>query len=159
MMGTRTGDLDPGILFYLINEKRYDARRLARLVDHEAGLLGVSGISSDVKTLLDRRASDPHAAQAVELFCYQLRKTIGALAAALGGLDTLVFTGGIGERAATVRWEVCRGLECLGVRLDGQRNEASADAISTPQSPCTVRVIPTQEDLMIARHTRRLIFP
>lgn len=159
MMGTRTGDLDPGILLYLINEKRYDARRLARLVDHEAGLLGVSGISSDMKTLLDKRASDPHAAQAVELFCYQVRKTIGALAAALGGLDTLVFTGGIGERAATVRWEVCRGLECLGVRLDAQRNEASADAISTPQSPCTVRVIPTQEDLMIARHTRRLIFP
>jgi acetate kinase len=159
MMGTRTGDLDPGILLYLINEKRYDARQLARLVNHEAGLLGVSGISSDMKTLLDKRASDPHAAQAVELFCYQLRKTIGALAAALGGLDTLVFTGGIGERAAPVRWEVCRGLECLGVRLDAQRNEASADAISTPQSPCTVQVIPTQEDLMIARHTRRLIFP
>ena len=158
MMGTRTGDLDPGILLYLINEKRYDARQLARLVDHEAGLLGVSGISSDMKTLLDKRAGDPHAAQAVELFCYQLRKTIGALAAALGGLDTLVFTGGIGERAATVRWEVCRGLECLGVRLDAQRNEASADPINAPQSPCTVRVIPTQEDLMIARHTHRLIF-
>jgi acetate kinase len=158
MMGTRTGDLDPGILLYLINEKGYDARQLAQLLDHESGLLGVSGISSDMKTLLDKRTSDPHAAQAVELFCYQLRKTIGALAAALGGLDTLVFTGGIGERAATVRREVCRGLEYLGIRLDAQRNESSADAISAPQSPCTVRVIPTQEDLMIARHTRRLIF-
>jgi acetate kinase len=157
MMGTRSGDLDPGILLYLINEKGYDARQLARLVDQEAGLLGVSGISSDMKTLLDKRASDPHAAEAVELFCYQLRKTIGALAAALGGLDTLVFTGGIGARAATVRWEVCRGLECLGVRLDAQRNAASVDTISAPQS-CTVRVIPTQEDLMIARHTRRLLF-
>jgi acetate kinase len=158
MMGTRTGDLDPGVLLYLINQKRYDARQLARLVDHEAGLLGVSGISPDMKTLLDKRASDPHAVEAVELFCYQLRKTIGALAAALGGLDTLVFTGGIGERAATVRWEVCRGLECLGVRLDAQRNEASVDTISTPQSACSVRVIPTQEDLMIARHTSRLLW-
>jgi acetate kinase len=159
MMGTRSGDLDPGVLLYLLNEKRYDARQLERLVDYESGLLGVSGISSDMKTLLEKRAAAPHAAQAVELFCYQVRKQIGAFAAALGGLDTLVFTGGIGERAAPVRWEVCEGLEYLGIRLDPRRNDAQAETISDPQSICAVRVIPTREDLMIARHTRRAVFP
>jgi len=159
MMGTRSGDLDPGIMLYLINEKQYDARRLEQLVNHQAGLLGVSGISSDMKTLLEKRHSEPTAAQAVDMFCYQLRKHIGALAAVLGGLDTLVFTGGIGERAARVRWEVCQSLKYLGIYLDAQRNDAHADSISTPQSPCTVRVIPTNEELMIARHTRKLIFP
>jgi acetate kinase len=159
MMGTRSGDLDPGILLYLMNEKGYDSRRLERLVNHEAGLLGVSGQSQDMKTLLEKRGSDPNAAQAVEMFCYQIRKHIGALAAVLGGLDTLVFTGGIGERAAPVRCDVCRGLEFLGVYLDPQRNELHADTISTSESPCNVRVMPTNEDLMIARHTRKLIFP
>jgi acetate kinase len=159
MMGTRSGDLDPGIMLYLINEKRYDARQLEQLVNHEAGLLGVSATSPDMKTLLEKRDSDPHAAQAVDLFCYQLRKHIGALTAVLGGLDTLVFTGGIGERAAPVRWDVCRGLEYLGIHLDPQRNAVHADPISAPHSSCTVRVIPTNEDLMIARHTRTLIFP
>jgi len=159
MMGTRSGDLDPGIMLYLINEKQYDARRLEQLVNHQAGLLGVSGISSDMKTLLEKRHSEPTAAHAVDMFCYQLRKHIGALAAVLGGLDTLVFTGGIGERAPRVRWEVCQNLKYLGIYLDAQRNDAHADSISTPQSPCTVRVIPTNEELMIARHTRKLIFP
>jgi acetate kinase len=158
MMGTRSGDLDPGILLYLMNEKRYDARQLEQLVNHEAGLLGVSGISPDMKTLLEQRDGDPHAAQAVEMFCYHLRKHLGALTAVLGGLDTLVFTGGIGERAAPVRWEVCRGLEHLGIHLDPQRNVLSADPISAPHSSCTVRVIPTNEDLIIARHTRHVIF-
>jgi acetate kinase len=158
MMGTRSGDLDPGILLYLMHEKHYDARQIEHLVNHEAGLLGVSGISPDMKTLLDKRESEPHAAQAVEMFCYALRKYIGALTAVLGGLDTLVFTGGIGERAAPVRWEVCRGLEYLGLHLDPQRNAVHADPSSTPHSSCTVRVIPTNEDLMIARHTRVLIF-
>lgn len=111
-----------------------------------------------MKTLLEKRESDPNAAQAVEMFCYHLRKHIGALTAVLGGLDTLVFSGGIGERAAPVRWEVCRGLEYLGIHLDPERNQAHADIISTPRSPCAVRVIPTNEDLMIARHTRRVIF-
>jgi len=158
MMGTRSGDLDPGLMVYLIDRKGYDGRRLDRLVNHESGLLGVSAISSDVKTLLEKRAAEPNAALAIEMFCYQVRKQIGALAAALGGLDLLVFTGGIGERAAPVRFEVCRGLEYLGIKLDRQRNEAHADPVSAPDSPCTVRVIPTNEDLMIARHTRRLIF-
>ena len=158
MMGTRSGDLDPGILLYLMNKKGYDSRRLERLVDHEAGLLGVSGLSPDMKTLLEKRGGEPKAAQAVEMFCYQLRKHIGALAAVLGGLDTLVFTGGIGERAAPVRWEVCRDFEFLGIRLDPERNAIHADTISVSEGRCTVRVIPTNEDLMIARHTRRLIF-
>jgi acetate kinase len=157
MMGTRSGDLDPGIVLYLMNEKGYDARRLERLVNHEAGLLGVSGISPDMKTLLEQRESSPSAAQAVEMFCYQVRKQIGALTAVLGGLDLLVFTGGIGERAAPVRWEICRGLEYLGIAVDRERNHTHADPISTSGSRCTVRVIPTQEDLMIARHTRKLL--
>jgi len=158
-MGTRSGDLDPGILLYLMNEKGYDSRRLERLVNNQAGLLGVSGLTPDMKTLLEKRESEPDANQAVEMFCYQIRKHIGALSAVLGGLDTLVFTGGIGERAAPVRWDVCRGLEYLGVHLNPRRNEVHADTISTSESPCTVRVIATNEDLMIARYTQKLIFP
>jgi acetate kinase len=157
MMGTRSGDLDPGVLFYLMDEKGYDTRQLEKLLDQRSGLVGVSGISSDMKTLLDQRAAEPHAAQAVELFCYTARKSVGALAAVLGGLDALVFTGGIGERAAPVRWMICRGLEHLGVHLDPAANDRHADIISTDQSPCRVRVIPTNEDLMIARHTRALL--
>jgi acetate kinase len=159
MMGTRSGDLDPGILLYLLTEKGYDAQRLEQVVNHQAGLIGVSGTSPDMKTLLEQQASDPKAAQAVEMFCYQLRKHIGAFTAVLGGLDTLVFTGGIGEHAAPVRWEVCAGLAYLGIQLDPQRNATHADLISVPHSRCTVRVTPTHEDLMIARHTRAVIFP
>ncbi len=157
MMGTRCGDLDPGILLYLMDEKGYDARRLEGLLNQHSGLLGVSGISSDMKTLLEKRASEPHAAQAVELFCYTARKYVGALSAVLGGLDTLVFTGGIGERAAPVRWLICSGLEYLGISLHRGKNDAHAGIISADSSPCTVRVIPTNEDLMIARHTRTLL--
>jgi acetate kinase len=157
MMGTRSGDLDPGVLLHLMHARGYDVRQIEHLVNHQAGLLGVSGISPDMQTLLEQREREPHAAQAIELFCYQLRKHIGALTAVLGGLDTLVFTGGIGEHAAPVRWEVCRGLAYLGIDLDPQRNVVSADVISTPGSACTVRVIPTNEDLMIARHTRTLL--
>jgi acetate kinase len=158
MMGTRSGDLDPGVLLYLMREKGYDARRLDRLVNSEAGLFGVSGLSPDMKTLLERRDREPAAALAVAMFCYQLRKHIGALAAALGGLDTLVFTGGIGERAAPVRWETCQGLEHLGLRLDPERNPANAGTVSRPDSRCVVRVIPTDEDLMIARHAWAVLF-
>jgi acetate kinase len=158
MMGTRSGDLDPGLIVYLIHQKGYDGRRLERLVNHESCLLGVSAISSDVKTLLEKRADEPNAALAIEMFCYQVRKQIGALAAVLGGLDLLVFTGGIGERAAPVRSEVCGGLEYLGIAIDRQRNDAHADTISSAAGQCVVRVIPTNEDLMIARHTGRVIF-
>lgn len=159
MMGTRSGDLDPGVLVYLMRAKRYDADRLDRLVNKEAGLLGVSGRSADMKTLLERRERDAAAALAVAMFCYQARKQVGAFAAALGGLDTLVFTGGIGERAAPVRAEICQGLEHLGVRLDAARNAAHADPLSAPDARCAVRVIPTNEDLMIARHSRAVLFP
>jgi acetate kinase len=158
MMGTRSGDLDPGIICYLLNERHFDAHGLVELVNHQSGLLGVSGISSDMKTLLERADTEPDAAMAVQMFCYQLRKQIGALSAALGGLDLLVFTGGIGERAAPVRWEACSGLEHLGVRLDRERNDSNADTISTLDCRCLVRVIPTNEDLMIAWHTNELVF-
>lgn len=157
MMGTRSGDLDPGVLLYLMNEKKYDAGKIEHLVDHEAGLLGVSEISPDMKTLLDMRKNEPRAAQAVEMFCYHLRKHIGALAAVLEGIDTLVFTGGIGEKAALVRQSVCEGLRHLGIHLDTGLNNVHAAVITTIDSPCTVRVIPTDEDLIIARHTHNLL--
>ncbi len=157
MMGTRSGDLDPGVLLYLMEEKGYDTRQLERLLNQRSGLIGVSGISSDMKTLLDKRSTEPHAAQAIELFCYTARKYIGALSAVLGGLDTLVFTGGIGEMVARVRWMICHGLDYLGIHLDPRGNDANADIISTTTSPGSVRVIPTNEDRMIARHTRALL--
>lgn len=156
MMGTRSGDLDPGVLLFLLR-KGWTVEQLAALLDYQSGLLGVSGVSSEMKTLLERRAQDPNAAQAVEMFCYQVRKFIGAYAAALGGLDILIFTGGIGERAAEVRAMIARGLSFLGIELDEAANAQHAQVISTETSRCSVRVIKTDEDLMIARHTRRLI--
>ena len=158
MMGTRPGDLDPGVILYLLEEKEFDSARLSELLNRKSGLLGVSGRSSDVKTLLDARATDADAALAIEMFCYQIRKTIGALTAALGGLDLLIFTGGIGEHAAPVRVEVCRGLAHLGIAIDPRRNDSNEDTISATDSRCVVRVIPTTENLMVARHTARLIF-
>jgi acetate kinase len=158
MMGTRTGDLDPGVLLYFMREKNYDAAKLEKLVDKESGLLGVSETSSDMKTLLEQSDGDPRARQAVEMFCYSVRKQIGALAAALGGLDALVFAGGIGERSAAVRARICEELGHLGVRLDPGQNAAGAELISADSSACTVRVIVTNEELMIARHVNRLLF-
>jgi acetate kinase len=159
MMGTRSGDLDPGLLVYLIEEKGYDTGQLSKLLNHRSGLIGVSGISSDMKTLLEKRDTEAHAAMAIKMFCYHTRKSLGALAAVLGGLDGVVFTGGIGERAAPIRELICAGLEHLGIRLDQERNANHLEIVSTDDSPCTVRVIPTNEDLVIARHTRRLLFP
>jgi acetate kinase len=158
MMGTRSGDLDPAVAVHLMRRKHLDADALERLVNDQSGLLGVSGTSSDMKTLLDRRAADPDAALAVEMFCYQARKHLGALAAALGGVNLIVFTGGIGERAAAVRKGICDGLGHLGVILDDDRNRSNADTLSADGSRCSVRMIPTDEDLMIARHTWRTIF-
>jgi acetate kinase len=158
VMGTRSGDLDPGVLIHLMNERQYDAERIDELINNRSGLLGISGISPDMRTLLEIRNHEQRAAEAVELFCYSLRKHIGALAAVLGGLDTLVFTGGIGEHSDAVRSEVCAGLACLGVALDPKRNAEHAKIISAPGSTCTVRVVPTNEDLMIARHTRAVLF-
>lgn len=157
VMGTRTGDLDPGLVYYLARTERMTAARFQRMVNHESGLLGVSGTSSDVRDLLAREAGDEHAAQAVELFCYQARKWIGAYAAALGGLDTLVFAGGIGENSAVVRARVCDGLAFLGVALSRRSNRANAAVISDGRGRVKVRVIHTDEQLMIARSTARLL--
>lgn len=154
-MGTRSGDIDPGVLLYLLREECMDAAALERAVDYEAGLIGLSGVSSDMAELLT--LDSPDARLAVALFTYQVRKAVGALAAALSGLDRLVFTGGIGEHAAPVRWAICRGLTHLGVELDATTNEYNAEVISTRQARCTVHVIPTDEDAMIARHVYELL--
>ena len=158
VMGTRSGDLDPSILIYLLREKGYNAATLERMIDLESGLLGVSELSSDMKTLLAKRTSDARADEAVAMFCRSVRKEIGAFAAVLGGLDMLVFTGGIGERAPAVRKEICRDLGHLGIALDDARNDATEDTISSAGSACEVRVIATNEELMIARHTRDVSF-
>lgn len=157
VMGTRAGDLDPGVLLYLLRERGLDAAALDELVNRRAGLLGVSGVSADMRDLLAREAADPAAADAVALFCHQAKKFLGALAATLGGLDTLVFTGGVGEHAAPVRERVCAGLEFLGVRLDPARNRAHAPIVSRDGGPVTVRVMRSDEDLVIARHAGRLL--
>ena len=159
VMGTRSGDLDPGVLLYLLEEKELSPPEVGELINRRAGLLGVSETTADMRDLLGRETNDPRAAEAVALFCYQAKKFLGALAAALGGLETLVFTGGIGEHAATVRWHICEGLEFLGLRLDASRNAEHASVISRDGGPVTVRVIPTDENLMVARHTRRLVIP
>jgi acetate kinase len=158
MMSTRSGDLDPGVLLYLMHEKGYDSRKIEDLVNHRAGLFGVSEISPDMKTLLDKMQENAHAAQAVDMFCYHLRKHIGALTALLGGIDMVIFTGGIGERAPEVRRRVCQGLKYLGIHLDDDLNERNAETISTLESQCKVRVIPTNEDLVIAMHTYKMVF-
>jgi acetate kinase len=157
VMGTRTGDLDPGVLLYLLESRGLDPAALSRLVNKEAGLLGVSGSSADMEDLLAREATDPQAAEAVALFCYQARKFLGALVAALEGLDTLVFTAGIGEHAPVIRARICDGLGYLGLEVDTARNANHESIISTDPSRVVVRVIPTDEDLIIARHTHRFI--
>ena len=157
VMSTRSGDLDPGVILYLFKEKRLDVPAVNRMVNKEGGLLGVSGISPDMKDLLDGEAKNRHAAAAVELFCHQARKFLGALAAVLGGLDTFIFTGGIGEHAPPIRWRICQGMEFLGLSLDPGRNDVNAPIISHSDSPVTVRVMKTNEELMIARHTYSLI--
>jgi acetate kinase len=156
MMSTRTGDLDPGVLLYMARRKRYDAANIERVVTRESGLLAVSGSSDDMQALLAERATDSRAALAVEMFCYQARKQIGAFAAALGGLETLIFTGGIGERSAAIRAEICAGLDHLHLDIDPISNDRHAPILSSPDSVCTVRVVPTNENLMIARHTHAL---
>ena len=155
MMGTRTGNLDPGVLLYLMEYQQMDAKALTRLLYKESGLLGVSGISQDMRVLLESPA--PEAREAVELFCYRIVREIGSLAAALGGLDALVFTGGIGERGAQVRQQVCAQLGWLGLRLDEAANSTNAPKISAADSQIEACVIPTNEEWIIARHTAKLI--
>jgi len=156
MMGTRSGDLDPGVLLHLLQAEEYDADMLDQLLNHRSGLLGVSGVSSDMRSLLQASTENQQANLAVEMFCYQVHKSIGAMATVLNGIDVLVFAGGIGEHAAPVRAKICAGLEHLGIVLDEPANRRNAAQISSAKSKCAVRVIESDEDLQIARHSYRL---
>jgi len=154
-MGTRCGNIDPGVLLYCLDELRMDARAIEKLIYQQSGLLGVSGVSSDMRTL--EASADPHAREAIELFAYRISRELGSLAAALGGLDAIVFTAGIGEHSVALRERVCRAAAWLGVAIDPAANAAAATRISTAASRVAVLVIPTDEELMIARHTRDLL--
>jgi len=150
-MSTRSGDLDPGLVWYLTRTEKMSAEQFNDMVNFRSGLLGISETSSDMRDLLDREANDVRAAEAVALFCYQVKKWIGAFAAALGGLDTLVFSGGIGENAPSVRARICDGLGFLGIELEEERNAANEVVISSAASRVAVRVIRTDEELIIAK--------
>jgi acetate kinase len=154
-MGTRCGALDPGVLLYLMERHKMDVRALETLLYKESGLLGVSGVSSDVRTLL--ASPDPRASEALDLFIYRIGRELGSLAAALGGLDALVFTGGIGENAASIRARVCRDASWLGLVLDESANKAGDRRISRQESRVAAWVISTNEELIIAKHTRHVI--
>jgi len=151
VMSTRSGDIDPGLIAFLAHNDQMTAAQFTRMVNHESGLLGVSETSSDMRDLLARESADVRAAEAIALFCYQAKKWIGAYAAALGGLDTLVFAGGIGENLPVIRARICDGLGFLGIKLDEEQNAANAGTISRAASRVTVRVIRTDEEMVIAR--------
>lgn len=155
LMGTRCGSVDPGVLLHLMREQKMDEKTLSHLLYNESGLLGVSGISADMRVLLN--SDDAAAEDAVKLFCYTLNRSIGSMVAALGGVDAVVFTGGIGEHAATVREQVCAQLGWLGVQCDAALNAADRPCISTPDSDVKVWVVPTNEELVITRHTVALV--
>jgi acetate kinase len=155
-MGTRTGALDPGIFLYLMDQRGMDARAIESLIYTRSGLLGVSGVSSDMRAL--RASTEPRAALAIDLFVHRIGRELGSLAAALGGLDAIVFTGGIGEHDAALRAEVCRRAAWLGIDLDADANTAGGPRLSTASSRAAAWVIPTNEELMIARHTRDLLW-
>jgi acetate kinase len=154
-MGTRCGAIDPGVILYLMDQRGMDARAIEKLIYNQSGLLGVSGVSSDMRTLL--ASKEPRAALAVDLYVYRIGRELGSLAAALGGLDALVFTGGIGENSAEIRARVCRAAAWLGVALDESANQAGGPRISMADSATAAWVLPTNEELMIARHTRRVL--
>ena len=154
-MGTRCGALDPGVILYLMDQRGMDARAIEKLIYNQSGLLGVSGVSSDMRTLL--ASDEPRAQLAVDLYVYRIGRELGSLAAALGGLDALVFTGGIGENSAEIRARVCRGAAWLGVELDETANPVGGPRISTVASQTAAWVVSTNEELMIARHTRRVL--
>jgi acetate kinase len=155
MMGTRTGNLDPGVVLYLMDQRGMDARAIEKLIYNQSGLLGISGISSDMRTLLD--SSEPRARLAIDLYCYRIRREIGSLAAALGGIDALVFTGGIGENSAAIRARVLDDAAWLGVERDAAANEAGGPLLTTATSRVAAFAVPTNEELMIATHTRNVI--
>jgi acetate kinase len=157
MMGTRSGDVDPGVLVHLIRNEKLSADQLNDLLNRQSGLLGVSGTSADMRDLVAKRGTDSNAAEAVDLFCYQAKKWIGSFTAALGGIDTLIFAGGIGEHSADARAGICSDLKFLGIEIDAAKNAESAPIIST--GPTTVRVIPTDEEIMIARIVMRVCHP
>jgi acetate kinase len=153
-MGTRSGALDPGVLLYLLDERRMDARAIEKLLYTQSGLLGVSGVSGDMRILLD--SNDPGAKLAVDLYVYRIQRELGSLAAAMGGLDALIFTAGIGENSPHIRERVCRDAAWLGVTLDAAANLAGRPHISAKDSRVSAWTLPTNEELMIARHTQRL---
>ncbi len=157
MMGTRSGDLDPGLVGYLARTEHMTAAQFHELANHRSGLLGVSETGSDVRDLLAAEAEDARAAEAVALFCYQAKKWIGAFAAVLGGLDTLVFAGGIGENAPVIRARICAGLEFLGIAIDDGRNRENADVISPAAGRVAVRVVRTDEEFILAQTTGRVL--
>jgi acetate kinase len=152
VMSARSGDVDPGLLLYLFAEKKMSAKAAGALLNKQSGLLGVSGTTGDMRELQEKSKQDAHAAEAIDLFCYRAKKYIGAYAAALGGLDALVFTGGIGEHAPAIRERICSGLDFLGIHLDTGQNATNAPVISASDSRVNVRVIQTNEDLMIVQH-------
>jgi acetate kinase len=156
-MGTRSGDLDPGIVLYLLMEKGMTAQQMQRLLYEQSGLLGLSGLSRNMQELLSRAGAEPAAAEAVDFFCYQARKHLAALTATIGGLDRLVFTGGIGANAPAIRSKICDGLAYLGVEVDERRNAGGERAISADKTPVLVEAFPTDEELMIARHVRHVV--
>jgi acetate kinase len=156
-MSTRSGDLDPGLVWYLARTEKLSAKQFNEMVNFESGLLGISETSSDMRDLLARENQDVRAAEAVAVFCYQLRKWIGAFAAALGGVETLVFAGGIGENAPIVRSRSCDGLGFLGIEIEEKRNAANAGVISPDTGKVSVRVIRTDEEWMIASTVCRVL--
>jgi acetate kinase len=157
VMSTRSGDLDPGVLTHIARTEGLTPDQLEDVVSHRCGLLGISGASGDMRALLAAGAADEASRLAVSIYCYEIKKRIGSYAAALGGIETLVFSGGIGEQAPSVRAQICHGLECLGVDVDQERNAANGSVISTPASRVAVRVIPTDEEVMIARAAHHLL--
>jgi len=156
-MSTRSGDLDPGLALYLSHSENMDIASFSDMVNYKSGLLGVSETTSDMKALLQHEVEDNRAKEAVDLFCYQVKKSIGSLTAAMGGLDLLVFTGGIGEQAPKIRARVCEGLEFLGISIDENHNSSNAELISSSNSQVTVRVIATDESAIIAKDTWQLL--
>ena len=159
IMGTRSGDIDPGVLIYLMREKKFDTAMLEELINHRSGLQGISGVGSDMRRLHEAASSNADARLAIQMFCYSVRKHVASMITALGGVDMLVFTGGIGENDAEVRVEICKGLSWIGISLDEARNQSANNPISDSKSRCAVLVLASQEDEQIARHAATLIQP
>jgi acetate kinase len=156
-MSTRSGDLDPGVLVYLMREKKFDAAMLEELIDRRSGLLGISGVGGDMRRLHQAAPSNANARLAIQMFCCSVRKQVAAMIVALDGVDLVVFTGGIGENDAEVRAAICRGLAWIGVNLDEARNASANNPVNDSASRCCVRVVASEEDEQIARHTWALL--